>query len=331
MSARLTSLMNHSTTDTEVKYESLASYSVSYQASVRGRHELSVEVNGQPIAGSPFRVYNQQPPRLLGRPVRVIKEIKYPKRASVGDNGHLLLASRGKVTMLNGDGAIVNTFDPSFSGVKLNPCCVAVHGSGDIFMTEFNAHKVFKLSSSGRVLKFVGGEGSGIGEFDHPDGLSLRDKELFVCDRDNHRIQVFDLDLNFIRMFGSRGEGNGQFHHPADLTFDPYGTIYIVDSGNNRIQVFTPNESFERTFGVFGKEPGEMYWPRSIHVDYNTVYITESKNDRVSMFTRLGEFVTSFGGHGRGEGEFSNPIGLTMDHDGYLYVCDWSNDRVQVF
>ena len=38
-----------------------------------------------------------------------------------------------------------------------------------------------------------------MGEFNGPGGLTLYDNEVYVCDHNNHRIQIFDLNLNFVR------------------------------------------------------------------------------------------------------------------------------------
>ena len=49
------------------------------------------------------------------------------------------------------------------------------------------------------------------------------------------------------------------------------------------------------------------------------------------MFTSQGNFVTSFGVSGKSEGQFKNPYGITVDVDGFVYVCDYGNSRIQVF
>ena len=52
----------------------------------------------------------------------------------------------------------------------------------------------------------------------------------------------------------------------------------------------------------------------------------------VSVFTTIdSKFVTSFGRKGTEEGNFNEPFGVNVDGDGYVYVCDGQNDRVQVF
>ncbi len=49
------------------------------------------------------------------------------------------------------------------------------------------------------------------------------------------------------------------------------------------------------------------------------------------MFTTEGEYVTSFGQLGREEGDFIYPLGVCVDVDGFVYVCDHDNSRVQKF
>ena len=65
------------------------------------------------------------------------------------------------------------------------------------------------------------------GEFNDPRGLTLRDNLVYVCDSDNNRIQVFDLDLNFVRSIGSRGSGRGEFDRPFDVKFDTAGNSFV--------------------------------------------------------------------------------------------------------
>jgi len=79
-----------------------------------------------------------------------------------------------------------------------------------------------------------------------------------------------------------------------------------------------------------GSGPGELSYPRGIHVDHDYVYVVEWGNHRVSVFHTSGAFISSFGKGGR-EGELNSPKGITTDQDGFLYVCDTSNNRIQMF
>jgi sugar lactone lactonase YvrE len=68
-----------------------------------------------------------------------------------------------------------------------------------------------------------------------PDGTSL-----YVSDRWNHRVQVFDPDGKFKFTFGSRGSAPGEFGEPKQIAFDREGHVLVVDRMNDRVQIFTP-------------------------------------------------------------------------------------------
>ena len=93
------------------------------------------------------------------------------------------------------------------------------------------------------------GRGGKEGEFDDPRGVTLYDNQVHVCDRDNHRIQVFDLDLNFVRSIGSCGKGRGEFNAPDDVKFDTAGNVYVAEINNRRVQVLDSSGHFIRAFG----------------------------------------------------------------------------------
>ena len=65
-------------------------------------------------------------------------------------------------------------------------------------------HKLQKFTSSGELIKCVSQRGSKKEEFNVPlEYTKHYDTQVYVCDTYNHRIQVFNLDLNFIRSIGS--------------------------------------------------------------------------------------------------------------------------------
>ena len=90
------------------------------------------------------------------------------------------------------------------------PKGIAVDDTDNIYVSS--EHKLQKFTSSGELIKCIGRWGSKEGEFNDPRGVAIHSNQVYVCDRDNHRIQVFDLDLNFIRSIGSRGSGRGELH-----------------------------------------------------------------------------------------------------------------------
>jgi len=75
-----------------------------------------------------------------------------------------------------------------------------------------------------------------------PDG-----KRLYVSDRDNGRIQVYDLEGKFLFAFGEEGSEPGQLRDPIQTAFDREGRLWVCDSFNHRLQVFTADGKFLKT------------------------------------------------------------------------------------
>ena len=53
--------------------------------------------------------------------------------------------------------------------------------------------------------------------------------------------------------------------------------------------------------------------------------------EEMQLFELSGKFVTKFGSEGNGRGELNNPISTAILSDGRIVVCDYNNDRIQVF
>ena len=207
------------------------------------------------------------------------------------------------------------------------PKGVATDDTDNIYVSS--CHKLQKFTSSGELIKCIGRRGSKEGEFNDPRGVTLYDNQVYVCDRDNHRIQVFDLDLNFVRSIGSRGKGRGEFDKPLDVQFDTAGNMYVAEFGNGRVQVMDTSGQFIRSFGQEGE--GKLGGPSGLHIADKYVYVSDISGDCIVVYETSGQFVTSFGRRGRNEGEFQYPRCITSCADGFIHVCDYGNNRVQVF
>jgi DNA-binding beta-propeller fold protein YncE len=59
--------------------------------------------------------------------------------------------------------------------------------------------------------------------------------------------------------------------------------------------------------------------------------VTEYGNHRISVFKTTGEFVHCFCTYGNKKGELCYPVGVAIDRDGFVYICDQGNNRIQVF
>ena len=205
------------------------------------------------------------------------------------------------------------------------PAGIATDDTDNVYVSS--QHKLQKFTSNGKLIKCKKGKKEG--EFDDPRGVTLYDNQVYVCDRDNHCIQVFDLDLNFVRSIGSYGKGRGEFNKPFDVKFDTAGKMYVAEWDNGRVQVLDTSGQFIRAFGQEGE--GKLRMPSGLHIVDKYVYVSDFSGHCIVVYETSGQFVTSFGRYGQNEGEFHRPYCITSCTDGFIYVCDWGNKRIQVF
>ena len=108
-----------------------------------------------------------------------------------------------------------------------SPSDILVAPNGDIFVADGHGGdtnaRIVKLSKDGRFIKAWGKKGSGPGEFDSPHGLAMDSTgRLFVADRSNSRIQIFDQEGTFLTEWRQFGRPSGVF-----IRND---VIYVADS-----------------------------------------------------------------------------------------------------
>lgn len=121
------------------------------------------------------------------------------------------------------------------------PCDVVTAPNGDIFVADGHSGqnpnappstvaRIVKFSKEGKFLKAWGKLGSGPGEFKTPHGLAMDSRgRLFVADRGNNRIQIFDQEGRFLAEWK-------QFGRPSGLYIDKNDVLYVADSESNARQ-----------------------------------------------------------------------------------------------
>ena len=320
----------------EVKKKRDGQYEISYHAPSRGRHQLHIKVEGDHIKGSPFPVIVKLPVRELGTPVKTINGFYTPSGLAINQRGEILVAeySGNCVSIFSSTGQKIRSFGSGGSGQRQfdRPFGIAVDDNQNVLVVDFGNDRIQKFSSDGRFIAAVGTQGRGQLQFSNPVGIKIysRSKRLYVADQYNNRIQVLQPDLSFFSSFGSYGGGPGQLFRPWDVAFDSINNVYVTDCFNNRVQVFTEKGEYLRQIGKKGTMKGELESPAMITIDNeDRVFVTS--DHRVSVFTSHGDCLTYFGTHGNGPQQFSCPYGIAIDKIGMLYVCDYGNNRVQIF
>ena len=322
MSAVLKSQVDGSMLEAKVVRVTQSQYQVTYKPQSRGFCDLHVMANGADIHGSPFKVFVRHPPSLLSRPVRVLENIALPWGIALNSYGDILVTENGadRVAVIDGFGKTVRTIG---SGQLRNPTGLAVDSSDNVYVAS--EHSLLKFTQSGELVKTVGMRGNKYGEFDCPMGVCIHHEQVYLCDLLNERVQVFDLNLRFLRSFTITDTLGSQI---TDLAFDSVGKIYAVNRHCNKVLILDPvTLKYEPDFGQRGENLSN---PTGIHIaEY--VYVSDCSNHRIVVYSLSGECVACFGREGQAPGSLKQPHSITTDANGFIYVCDFGNGRVQVF
>jgi hypothetical protein len=172
------------------------------------------------------------------------------------------IAPDGRVAMTLGTKGVAGETSSTFAG----PADVAFAANGDIFVADGHVNnRVVKFSKDGRFIKSWGKKGTGPGEFSVPHAVALDSRgRVFVADRGNRRIQIFDQDGQYLAEWT-------QFGRPSGLLITADDTIYVADVQDK------PGISFgsAKDGTVRGRIEGTL--PESIAVDRDgSVYAGET-------------------------------------------------------
>ena len=310
-------------------------YNITFTPSTRGKHQLIVQVGGVDIPDSPFTLPVIPTLEMKGKPVNDITGLNNPWGIVVCDNGDIVVAENGAhcITIFNKKEKKVRSFGTKGTkeGQFTCPRGVAIANDGHILVTD--NHRLQKLTTDGVCVKSVGSSENGSGrlQFNFPEGITVHPttRQIFVADRCNNRIHVFNDDLTFSHII-TPSDGR-LFEGPNDVALDNEGYLYVAEYINHCITKLTTKGQYIKTFGYKGSAPGQLSWPTSLIINNNLVYVTDNNNYRVSIFDTNGTFIHCFGKEGRKSGEFISPWGITTDTLGNLFVSDTFNHRIVVY
>jgi len=178
-----------------------------------------------------------------------------------------------------------------------------------------------------------GSQGTANSQFQSPFGLVLSQSELlFVCDKGNHRIQVFQNE-QFSYCFGQHGTQPGSFNQPVDLTLNnSEDQLFVTDNLNHRVQVFTPKGQFLKVFGNFTDIRFNLQHPVGIHYTPDGhLLISSFGTNCVLVFEEDGKFTSAIEGTYQGKERFSLPCGVVMMNNGDIVTAENGNNRLVVF
>ena len=315
-------------------------YNVVFTPVIRGLHQLHVSIYNIEIPGSPVDIPVSIPPEMRVTPVKTICGLRGPSGIAVTDDGLVIVSERygNCITILDKVGNKIRSFGSKGDrrGQLKYPEGLAISSKGTILIADRGNDRIQEFTMEGECLSCVGSHDNGLLQFSYPRGIAVNKTtgQVYIADQCNHCVQVLNSDLTFSHTFSIHGSGQGQLVLPNDTTFDNQGFVYLADCGNNRIQKFTPEGQFVCSFGCKGSEPGRLYYPAGVTVDDRELVYVNCDNDYISVFTIDGQYrcqiqkclVTKV--HGSG---YPPVLGVTVDRNGYLYICCDLDGQIKLF
>jgi DNA-binding beta-propeller fold protein YncE len=178
---------------------------------------------------------------------------------------------------------------PRPGGPFNRPTNLAIGPRGDLYVSDgYGNCRVHRFSSTGALKQSWGVAGKGPGQFHLPHGIAVSaDGRVFVCDRENDRIQIFSPDGDYL------GEWTDT-QRPTHIVFDGAGWAYV----------------------------SELWWHTG-QTSQRHGPITEGRYGRVSVFDTTGGVVARWGSPEQAApGSFAAPHGIGVDSKGDIYVSE---------
>jgi sugar lactone lactonase YvrE len=200
------------------------------------------------------------------------------------------------------------------AGYLGSPNGVAIDGSGNVFVTDYELNRVYKFTNAGAlVISWATAQ-------QPVDVVVDGSGNVLVLALGGQQLQKFTNDGVFLGTIGSAGSGPGQFQYPEGLALDASGRIYVADF-SRRILRFLPDGSFDMEFTT-PASPLDM----AVGPDGNIYVITGDLN-QIYQYSPSGVLLSTF----------SSPVGMDLafriaiSPTGVIYIAEQRNNRVQRF
>src|SRR3984893_17568046 len=160
-----------------------------------------------------------------------------------------------------------------------------------------------------------------------------RQNRVYAFNRGEHPVAGFDAEGNLLRTWGE-----GVFRRPHGVHIGPDDTIWLTDDGDHTVRKCTLDGKVLMTL-AFPADRGLYMSAEPSHRCTHTalsprgdLYVSDGYgNARIHKYAPDGRLILSWGEPGTDPGQFNIPHNICCDSDGWVYVADRENHRVQVF
>ena len=311
--------------ETEIKDTKDGKYTVTYTPQCVGQHRVEIQVNGQPLTGSPWVVqvipHQYQFAFQFGSEGKEQGQFNIPWDIAVNDKSRTLAVAdvnNKRVQMFSFDGNFLREI-----ALGSATSSVAFTESGDFLSSVDNDHnKLILYTEGGQFIRYISDE-----HVKAPLYISVgSDGRIITCDYDDKTIKVLSPDgKNLLQSFSAPG---------CDV--EPWCAVYQQDkffvsySEANRVMVFNNAGEYLYDIGSEGSGDGQLRFPTGLAIDkFNRLIVCDAENRRLQLFTLDGKFVAKVA-----EGFFDHNnhlVGCVVSNTGHLFVTDFNKQCIYVF
>ena len=252
-----------------------------------------------------------------------LKQLNNPLGVTVDNiTGNIYVANQSSncVKVFNNTGKYLFKFgDNSDKGKMFIPKGVAICGDR-ILITQGNSC-ILNYQLNGKLISRIGLQGRGELEFNYLYSLTIDESngDIYICDRNNNRIQILNNDLSFKSQFG-----NDKFKDPRDVKLSKE-YIYVLDNSNPCLHLFCYNHILQKS--VLSRGEGmEVINPYFFFIDQtDNILISEFNSNSIHVFNTEFQLIHKI--------PVSNhPTGVTVDKQGrVIVVCQADKNCLQIF
>ena len=212
------------------------------------------------------------------------------------------------------------------AGAMSSPTSVVKDGKGRFFVAEPTKGGVLLVDMAQKIEKFLDFSAVPKANPVYPGNMAMDTADnLYVVDRANQRVLVFDTDLQFKRQIAVLGRGLN------DVKVDKDGNVYTVNMLDGLVCVYDPQGKLSFKFGKRGTGKGEFSFPVSLAVGKGLIHVVDRHKNKVLVFSNRGGFLFDFAELGWREGRLHLPSYIVMNEAGRMFIIDRQNARVSVF
>jgi len=244
---------------------------------------------------------------------------------------------------VNGDGEMIKVWDhldylcegsegPGPHRIRVNP----YDPERKFWLVNETFHQIYVIANDGSEVVATYGEknvpGDDESHFGRPQDVAfLPDGRILVADGlDNHRVIIYDGDMNYLGEFGGFGDGPGQFNTIHSLGIGPEGRIFVTDRSGGEVNLFRTTDDpgvveFERSIGA------PLGLPLDIVVNEDDFWITDLQPLRFVNFDFEGNIKYTWLVPPDLPDGYLEVHTFTVDSDGNLYGGDNQYGRTQKF